>query len=71
MVSPIIIREDKNKFKLVDGHRRLRAMKSIGITEDIPVNVVLASDEEAKKAALIAIMVKAKIICKRYRLVLG
>lgn len=36
-------------------------MKSIGITEYIPVNVVLASDEEAKKAALIAIMVKAKM----------
>lgn len=53
-LEPLLVRANGHgKYKVLDGNRRLAAMQKLGLTTNIPVNVVEMSDEDLKLVALV------------------
>ena len=46
LINPVIVRKNKNKYEMISGHRRLKAMELLGETE-IEVQIKNLSDDEA------------------------
>lgn len=46
LINPVIVRQNKDKFEMISGHRRLKAMKLLGETE-IEAQVKKLNDDEA------------------------
>lgn len=46
LINPVIVRQNKNKYEMISGHRRLKAMELLGETE-IEAQIKNLSDDEA------------------------
>jgi len=54
IVTPLLVRPIDDKYQIIDGNYRYRALKHIGWDKPVPVNTVKMSDEEALLRAVIA-----------------
>lgn len=46
LINPVIVRQNKDKYEMISGHRRLKAMELLGETE-IEAQIKELSDDEA------------------------
>lgn len=46
LINPVIVRQKKDKFEMISGHRRLKAMELLGKTE-IEATIKELTDDEA------------------------